>query len=471
MKSVYNKNFLLRTTVSVVDWIAFNAALLICMVTGWWPHLAHPEVWVIANISYIIAHGYILITLHHRWASLATIMRNASRSALLIVVLSAAILGMNHMEVPGFFRSLTVMAVIFLVTVAERMTVNRLIKRMRYNGRNSIHAIIVGHCDLAGKVISVMNDRWNGYRLLGVFDDDAAKLKAVYGQQDGAAVSHGVNYLGRISDAMAWLENNSVNEVYVCLSDNEEHILKPLLRLCDHRMIRVYYIPLDISVVRRKTQMVEFGDTYVMAQYSEPLMNGMNRMRKRLFDIIVSSLFLCTLFPIICLVVTIITKITMPGPVFFKQKRTGYDGRDFSCYKFRSMKVNGESDTLQATKGDPRVTKWGRIMRHTNIDELPQFINVLRGDMSIVGPRPHMLAHTEYYGNEIGEYMIRHYVRPGITGWAQTHGERGETQTVADMARRVEKDIWYIEHWYFWLDIQIILKTVQDAVMGDKKAY
>ena len=126
---------------------------------------------------------------------------------------------------------------------------------------------------------------------------------------------------------------------------------------------------------------------------------------------------------------------------------------------------------MQAVKNDPRITKWGAFMRHTNIDELPQFINVLKGDMSLVGPRPHMLAHTDYYSELISDYMVRHYVKPGITGWAQTHGERGETKTVDDMRRRVEKDIWYIEHWSFWLDIQIMMKTVSDAVRGDDKAY
>ena len=161
----------------------------------------------------------------------------------------------------------------------------------------------------------------------------------------------------------------------------------------------------------------------------------------------------------------------MPGPLFFKQKRTGYDGKAFYCYKFRSMKINKEADTLQAVKDDPRVTKWGRFIRHTNIDELPQFINVLKGDMSLVGPRPHMLAHTDYYSSLISDYMIRHYVKPGITGWAQTHGERGETKTVDDMKRRVKRDIWYIEHWSFWLDIQIICKTVTDMACGDKKAF
>ena len=184
-------------------------------------------------------------------------------------------------------------------------------------------------------------------------------------------------------------------------------------------------------------------------------MSATQRLKKRAFDVLVSGTFLLFFFPWIYFIVAIITKITMPGPVFFKQNRIG---------KNKIKKV-------QATKDDPRVTKWGRFMRHTNIDELPQFINVFFGDMSVVGPRPHMLAHTEYYSEKIGDYMIRHFVKPGITGWAQTHGERGETKTVDDMARRVEKDIWYIEHWSFWLDIQIIFKTIRDVIIGDAKAY
>lgn len=161
----------------------------------------------------------------------------------------------------------------------------------------------------------------------------------------------------------------------------------------------------------------------------------------------------------------------MPGPIFFRQKRNGLNDKEFYCYKFRSMKVNAEADTLQATKDDPRKTRWGNIMRKTNIDELPQFINVLLGDMSIVGPRPHMLKHTEEYSKLINKYMVRHFVKPGITGWSQVTGYRGETKELKDMEGRVIGDIWYIEHWSFWLDIYIIYKTVRNAIHGEKNAY
>ena len=168
-----------------------------------------------------------------------------------------------------------------------------------------------------------------------------------------------------------------------------------------------------------------------------------NRLLKRAFDIVFSLCFLCTLFPFILLIVTVVTKMTMPGPVFFRQKRNGLNDKEFYCYKFRSMRVNADADRVQATKDDPRKTKWGNIMRKTNIDELPQFINVLKGDMSVVGPAP---AHAEAYGRYlklINRYMVRHFVKPGITGWSQVTGYRGRTRELKEMEGRIRGDIWY----------------------------
>lgn len=312
--------------------------------------------------------------------------------------------------------------------------------------------------------VDIMTNPFNGYNIIGFFDDNNDKLINQNTEQQ-------INKLGKNKDIIKYIEGHHVDEIYIGLTPSEISWFKELIELCDKKMIRIYYVPDIIYKEFKNSRMKEFGDIYILQQYNEPLYDLRNRIMKRIFDICFSLTFLCTLFPIILLIVAIISKITMPGPLFFKQKRTGYDGKDFYCYKFRSMKINKEADTLQAVKDDPRVTKWGHFIRHTNIDELPQFINVLKGDMSLVGPRPHMLAHTEYYSSLISDYMIRHYVKPGITGWAQTHGERGETKTVDDMKRRVKRDIWYIEHWSFWLDIQIICKTVIDMACGDKKAF
>ena len=192
---------------------------------------------------------------------------------------------------------------------------------------------------------------------------------------------------------------------------------------------------------------------------------------KRGFDIVFSLCFLCFVFPFVLLVVFIVTQCTMPGKLFFVQKRTGLNGRTFKCYKFRSMRKNEHSDVLQATKGDSRITRWGKIMRKTSLDETPQFINVLLGDMSVVGPRPHMLKHTEEYTALIDGYMLRHEVKPGVTGWSQIKGFRGEIKQLEDMENRVKSDLWYIRNWNFLLDLYIILKTVTICFGNDKNAH
>jgi putative colanic acid biosynthesis UDP-glucose lipid carrier transferase len=173
------------------------------------------------------------------------------------------------------------------------------------------------------------------------------------------------------------------------------------------------------------------------------------------------------LFPILAILI----KLESKGPIFFKQMRSGRDNHAFLCYKFRSMKVNKHLEHRQATLGDPRITKVGTFLRKTSLDELPQFFNVLLGNMSVVGPRPHMLTHTEQYSQLIDQFMVRHFLKPGITGWAQINGLRGETKTTEAMLERVEADVWYLENWTFLLDIKIVLNTILKSITGDKNAY
>lgn len=192
---------------------------------------------------------------------------------------------------------------------------------------------------------------------------------------------------------------------------------------------------------------------------------------KRGFDIVVSLCFLCLVFPFVLLFVFILTECTMPGKLFFVQKRTGLNGKTFKCYKFRSMRQNPLSEVRQATKGDERVTRWGYIMRKTSLDETPQFINVLMGDMSIVGPRPHMLKHTDEFTQMVDDYMLRHQVKPGVTGWSQVNGFRGEIKKVEDIRNRVKYDLWYIDNWSFLLDLRIIFKTMTLCFGNDSHAH
>lgn len=469
MISAFDRTYKLGLILSVIDWLTFNIVFFLYMCL--FPQLDRNgqtyTYFITANVAYLIVQQFVTISLHHRWSQPANVLSNTSRTAVMFIILYTSLLGMfTDANIPGALSCLFLVLVIFASTSVERLILRTYITHRRGTGHDSVKTVILGTGDMAQRVADVMNNRWNGYSLQGYFSKTDANPII------NSATGEPIQRLGDETDITGYIEKNHINELYISEIPTGITGFKTLMQICAKNMIRVYDIPpLSAYGEFRKAKIKEFGDIYVLSQYNEPLHDVRNRLKKRAFDFIVSLLFICTLFPLILIVVGIISKITMPGPLFFKQQRTGYDGRDFWCYKFRSMKVNKESDTVQATKNDPRITRWGAFMRHTNIDELPQFINVLKGNMSIVGPRPHMLAHTDYYSELISNYMIRHYVKPGITGWAQTHGERGETKTVDDMRRRVEKDIWYIEHWSFWLDIQIIFKTITDALHGDDKAY
>jgi putative colanic acid biosynthesis UDP-glucose lipid carrier transferase len=260
------------------------------------------------------------------------------------------------------------------------------------------------------------------------------------------------------------------DELYLCISRKQKDIIRKVSRFCDRHVVRFFYVPVSVESIGLNLKREMLEDIEIFTTYENPLQNSVNRAIKRVFDIVFSLIFLiptAILLPVIWLII----KIQSPGPLLFKQVRTGLDGREFKCYKFRSMHVNKDADRLQATKDDPRKFPFGNFMRKANIDELPQFFNVLQGRMSIVGPRPHMLAHTEEYSKLIDKYMVRHFVKPGVTGWAQVTGFRGETKELWQMEGRVKRDIWYMEHWSIWLDIRIIWLTFKTIFVLDKNAY
>jgi putative colanic acid biosynthesis UDP-glucose lipid carrier transferase len=202
-----------------------------------------------------------------------------------------------------------------------------------------------------------------------------------------------------------------------------------------------------------------------------PLDDSINLVIKRIFDILFSIMVILFVMSWLTPILTLLIKIESKGPTFFMQLRNGYNYKSFSCIKFRSMIINDKADLIQVSKEDERITRIGRFMRKTSIDELPQFLNVLVGDMSVVGPRPHMLSHTDLYANKVDKFMVRHFVKPGITGLAQISGFRGEVESDKDIIGRVKFDIFYIENWSLFLDIKIIIKTIIRAIQGDEKAY
>jgi putative colanic acid biosynthesis UDP-glucose lipid carrier transferase len=260
------------------------------------------------------------------------------------------------------------------------------------------------------------------------------------------------------------------DELYMCVSRSDRDRIRDVSKYCDQHVVRFYYVPVSVETLGIDLKRELLDDMEVFTTYENPLMNPVNKAVKRAFDLLLVLVFLVPMI-LIFPFVWIIIKIQSPGPIFFKQKRTGLDGKEFEMLKFRSMHVNKDADKLQATKDDPRKYPFGNFMRKSNIDETPQIFNILKGDMSVVGPRPHMLAHTEQYSQLIDKYMVRHFVKPGVTGWAQVTGFRGETNELWQMEGRVKRDIWYMEHWSIWLDIRIIWMTLKTFFVHDKNAY
>tara|TARA_B110000503_G_scaffold142722_1_gene240555 strand:- start:676 stop:1593 length:918 start_codon:yes stop_codon:yes gene_type:complete len=251
-----------------------------------------------------------------------------------------------------------------------------------------------------------------------------------------------------------------ISELYVSLSGYLEDEIEELSLFCDNHFIRLRLVFNWKKVGSQNLNVVNFSQTNILKLSLTPLDDQYNALIKRgldlLFSVLVTVLLFSWLFPIIAIAV----KFSSPGPVFFKQKRSGLNNRGFNCYKFRSMKQNAEADAKQATQNDPRITKVGAFLRKTSLDELPQFINVLKGQMSIVGPRPHMLKHTEQYANLVGNFMNRHAIKPGITGLAQIKGFRGEIDDFILLQNRVRLDRFYVNNWTLFFDVKIIFLTI-----------
>lgn len=417
---------------------------------------------LILMLCYGICAAQTGVVLYRRKAYAYEIVTRVVKNVVYFGLLSGAILtagGFIHTWKPTYL--LYLLTILILIS-GYRLLLRYAIKRYRTRGGNLRFVVLVGSGSNMRELFHELTDQsWAGYRVLGYFDF-----------LENVEFSRECTYLGTPQEVIPYLhEQQGAHFLYCSLPSKEEKTIVPIIRYCENNLVHFYSVPNVHNYLHNRMYFNMMGNVPYLSLHRDPLSRTGNLFIKRAFDIVFSLTFLCTLFPFIFVIVAIITKITMPGPIFFKQKRNGLNDKEFYCYKFRSMKVNADADRVQATKDDPRKTKWGNIMRKTSIDELPQFINVLKGDMSIVGPRPHMVKHTEEYSKLINKYMIRHFVKPGITGWSQVTGFRGETKELKDMEGRIRGDIWYIEHWSFWLDIYIIYKTVANAIHGEKNAY
>jgi putative colanic acid biosysnthesis UDP-glucose lipid carrier transferase len=383
-----------------------------------------------------------------------------------IAIIATVILVLDIFEVSGL-RLVYFYASFFVLLVCFRIFFMKLLKFVRAKGYNFRRVIIVGANAMGERMNRILTkDLTYGYKVLGFFDDES----------DGTVLK--APLLGNLDAISGYLENREqhqkIDEMYVSLHIDKIEIINKLTLLCDRHLVRIRYVPDFQQYTKTNRVQVAFygnGNIPVLMRRKEPLEVTVNRIIKKIFDLCFSLFVIVFIFSWLFPIIILCIKLNSKGPVFFVQMRSGRDNQSFPCYKFRTMYVNKEANVAQASKNDARITKVGAFLRRTSLDELPQFLNVLVGNMSVVGPRPHMLSHTEQYSNLINNFLVRHFAKPGITGWAQVNGYRGETKELSDMEGRVEHDIWYIENWSFLLDLRIIVKTVLNVFRGEKNAF
>lgn len=468
--SRHNGNYIIRWSIFLGDFVALNAILLLYIFL--FPNLIPPVLDLktrmfafICNVAMLMAQYIFPSIIQRRHLHLSRVITRVTQLVLTQTLIAFVLIRILYNN-GGMFRFMlyyapTLFAVLLLIRIIERIVLNW----YRQHGGNTRSFILVGN-DPANKLVyqELTEDRSTGYKPYGYFSNNTiencpAELKK----------------LGSLDDLERYMADDNahvphVNELFCCLSHDDSEFIKRIMRFCDRHVIRFYYVPRMLGNYKLNLKQENLGNLGLYTNHQEPLADPVNRGIKRVFDFTV-SLFTCLLMLPFIPIIALIIKWQSPGPIFFTQDRTGLNGKTFRCYKFRSMHINNDADMQQATLDDPRKFPFGNFMRKCNIDEFPQFFNVLKGDMSIVGPRPHMLYHTEVYSELIEKYMVRHFSKPGVTGWAQVTGFRGETKELWQMEERIRRDIWYIENWSFWLDLRIIGLTFVSLFKPDKKAY
>ena len=385
-------------------------------------------------------------------------------SALLSVVLILTLLSV-FLKVSEHYSRLWLFswfAISFTLIVGYRFLTYLLLTWIRTSGYNRRNVLVVGAGDL-GKLVSknLSSQRTSGYDIVLFLDDNS--------EMQGKTID-GVNVFSDMEKIESYVQEYNIREVWIALPLRAEKRLKEIIALLRHNMVSIKLIPDIFGLELMNHSVCKIAGVYALDLRSSPMV-GWRQLVKYFEDQFLGLFIFILIIPLLILI-AIGVKLSSSGPVLFKQRRHGWDGKIINVYKFRTMKIHQEHSELvsQATKNDSRITPFGRFLRKTSLDELPQFYNVLQGRMSIVGPRPHAVEHNELYKSRVHKYMLRHKVKPGITGWAQINGLRGETDTLEKMQKRVEYDLYYIQHWSLWFDLKIIFLTIFKGFVN-KNAY
>ena len=457
------------------DLFILNIAYAIGHLFGFWGHILqmfdtkYLQLWIYLNVIYLFAAQLSGTFDMYRNTRFFTLLAALVRLFFFQILLAFSYIVVFKDFNETFRLSREVLLITyttaFVLTTIWRFGFIKIVRIYRARGFNNRKVMIIGAGETAQEFKNMLEHKIEyGYHFLGFFDDDPQKYSKEVQQY----------ILGSVAYAKQYAIENQIDELFCALPYQEESRIKEIIEFGDENLIRVKIVPDLTRFLTHHLNKVEidyYGQIPVMTLRNEPLENIVNRFIKRLFDLVFSILVFVFLLSWFMPLMVIIIKLTSKGPAFFIQKRSGIKNISFDVIKFRTMYVNTDANYKQATKDDDRITPIGKFLRKTNLDELPQFINVLRGHMSVIGPRPHMLKHTEEYSKIIDKFMVRHLVKPGITGWAQVNGYRGETKEVNDMEGRVRADVWYIENWSFGLDVKIVIMTIINMIRGEENAF
>lgn len=390
----------------------------------------------------------------YRFTHIAKIMTLLGKQGVIFVLIVFSFFGFyNNLDIPAAVIFKYILAVMLAIAFVK-FGIYFLLKKYRlYLGGNVRKVVILGLNQKTEQLRKFFNDNpVYGYQLYKTFD-----LK-------------GPNKVS-IEECMDYILKEGIDEVYSSVAEVGNKDLVKLIDFVDNNLKILKFLPDNKEIYSKKLDFTYYGVLPILSMRKIPIDEPFNKFIKRGFDIALSLMVIVCVLSWLTPLLGLLIKLESKGPVFFKQKRNGLDYQEFYCYKFRSMKPNPMADLHQIKKGDERVTRVGRVIRKTSMDELPQFINVLKGEMSVVGPRPHMVSHTEMYAGRIDKFMVRHFIKPGITGLAQVSGFRGEVEAESDIINRVKYDIFYLENWSLFLDIKIVFQTIYNALRGEEKAY
>ncbi|MEM0931181.1 MAG: undecaprenyl-phosphate glucose phosphotransferase [Bacteroidota bacterium] len=389
----------------------------------------------------------------YRYTKVPVILKKLFTQFFLFFLILYAFIGffkqpvMSRLALGQYFLS-----VFFAVSVLKLLSYVLLMEYREKVKGNLRNVVVIGENKKIKQLVHVFKDRSEfGFNFLKQF----------------STKSPGFNQM----DCFRFVLDNRVDEIYCSVSELEDEEITQLINFADNNLRTLKFIPDNKNIFAKKLKFEYYDYIPVLSLRDIPLHNPINAFFKRSFDVIFSLVIILGLLSWLTPILAILITLESKGPVFFRQTRNGIDNREFYCYKFRSMALNKDADNHQATKNDMRITRIGRFIRATSIDELPQFYNVFFGTMSVVGPRPHMVKHTNEYSTSVDKYMVRHFVKPGITGLAQVRGYRGEIENDTDIQNRIKFDVFYIENWSVFLDIKIIAQTVINASKGEAKAY